>query len=240
MSGSSRPSVRAAAITFAAVATFAAPADSSAQGWHYPSFQLPVTSRRELNFAVADVGDDPGRTSVVFQLRNTPGRVQVSFDLGLVDRPGVNGASAVVGAGLARSISARSDPIRLLPTIGAYATIGEPRKVIRVPVGISVGGRLPLEGSLLLTPYLHPRLSLDACAGCASTGAGDDVAIGADVELGLDLTFTPALSVRLAAVLGSSAFVLGGGDAFGVSLAYRPAFARRSSAREAAKVAGSW
>ena len=225
------------------LAALLAPDAALAQGWNYPSFQLPVTTRRELNIGVAEGGDAPGGASVVFQFRNTPGRVLVSLDLGLLDRPAVDGASALVGVGLARSITARRDPIALLPTVGAYATIGDPAHVFRVPVGISIGGRLPLEGSLLLTPYLHPRVSLDVCSDC---GAGDgrigddDFDISADVELGLDLTFTPALSVRLAAVLGTDSFVLGDGDAFGVSLAYRPAFARRASAHEAAKRAGSW
>jgi hypothetical protein len=104
---------------------------------------------------------------------------------------------------------------------------------------------LPLEGSLLLTPYLHPRVSLDVCSECGGDARridddDDDFDINADVELGLDLTFTPALSIRLAAVLGTDSFVLGDGDAFGVSLAYRPAFARRSSAHRAASPAGSW
>jgi hypothetical protein len=232
----------AAAIVLAALL---APDAAAAQGWNYPSFQLPAITRRELNFGVAEGGDPPGGASVVFQFRNAPGRVQVGVDIGLVDRPGVDGASAVVGVGLARSITAARDPIALLPTVGAYATIGDPANLFRVPVGISIGGRLPLEGSLLLTPYLHPRVSLDVCSECGGDArrigdADDDFDINADVELGLDLTFTPALSVRLAAVLGTDSFVLGDGDAFGVSLAYRPAFARRSSAHQAASPADSW
>lgn len=234
--------------TAAAAATLLAlfSADTvEAQGWNYPSFQLPVTTRRELNFAVSEGGDAPGGASVVFQFRNAPGRVQVGLDIGLVDRPAVHGASAVVGVGLARSITAARDPIALLPTVGAYATIGEPTNLVRVPVGISIGGRLPLEGSLLLTPYVHPRVSLDVCAGCVvaarqSVGDGDDFDINADVELGLDLAFTPALSIRLAAVLGTDSFVLGDGDAFGVSLAYRPSFASRPTSRPTAAPAGSW
>lgn len=243
MSGPSSVARRgAAAIVLAALL---APDVVSGQGWSYPSFQLPVTARRELNFGVAEGGDAPGAASVVFQFRNTPGRVLVSMDLGLLDRPGVGGASAIVGVGLARSISAARDPLALLPTVGAYAAIGDPANVFRVPVGISVGGRVPLEGSLLLTPYLHPRVSLDVCGDCRGGnipfGAeDDDFELNADVELGLDLAFTPALSVRLAAVLGSDSFVLGDGDAFGVSLAYRPAFARRASAPGAAQRAGSW
>lgn len=232
----------AAAIILAALL---APDMASGQAWSYPSFQLPVTTRRELNFGVAEGGDAPGAASVVFQFRNTPGRVLVSVDLGLLDRPGVDGASAIVGVGLARSITAARDPIALLPTVGAYAAIGDPANVFRVPVGISVGGRVPLEGSLLLTPYLHPRVSLDVCGDCGGgnlrfANEDDDFDVNADVELGLDLAFTPALSVRLAAVLGSDSFVIGDGDAFGVSLAYRPAFARRASAHGAAKRAGSW
>lgn len=237
-----------AGLTVAAAAillSLAVPEPAPAQGWNYPSFELPVTTRRELNFAVAEGGDAPGGSSVVFQFRNAPGRVQVGVDIGLLDRPGVEGASAVVGVGLARSISSARDPIALLPTVGAYATIGDPTNLVRVPVGISVGGRLPLEGSLLLTPYVHPRVSLDVCAGCAVAqrqpgSEGDDFDINADVELGLDLAFTPALSVRLAAVLGTDSFLLGDGDAFGVSLAYRPSFARRSTARPASPPGGSW
>ena len=241
--GSSRLGAASAGVA-AALLALVVPDQAWAQGWNYPSFELPVTTRRELNFAVAEGGDEPGGASVVFQFRNTPGRVQVGVDIGLLDRPGVDGASAVVGVGLARSISSARDPIALLPTVGAYATIGDPANLVRIPVGISIGGRLPLEGSLLLTPYVHPRVSLDVCADC---GAGarqpaddDDVDINADVELGLDLAFTPALSVRLAAVLGTDSFVLGDGDAFGVSLAYRPSLARRSRSRSSATPADSW
>ena len=41
-------------------------------------------------------------------------------------------------------------------------------------VGIVVGHRFLLEGDLALTPFVHPRLSLDLCNDCAS----DDTEFG--------------------------------------------------------------
>lgn len=204
------------------------PAGARAQGWNYPSFQLPITVRRELNFAVADGGDVDGGTSAILQFRQAPRRAQFALDLGLVNRPGVGRASVAGGVALARALGSRNDPLAVLLTAGAYATVGDPYDLFRVPIGASIGRPLPLEGSLLLTPYVHPRASFDICTDCGPRSAlpgdrADDADLNLDVELGLDLAFTPALSIRLAAVVGSDSFAFGDGDAFGVSLAYRPA-----------------
>ena len=198
-----------------------AAADAGAQAWNYPSFQPPRIIDREYNFAVADGGAHTG-TSFVFQWREgmTPGN-QLSLDVGLAD-PDFTGNKLLVGGQFAHQIllSSAQVPFDLLFTAGVNGAFGN-GSLLRIPFGVSIGRRFPLEGGLAITPYVHPRLAVDVCSGCDRNGGNSTV--GLDFDLGADFQFSPQFSLRFSALVsGSDYFSDNSGDAFGLSLAWRP------------------
>ena len=196
-------------------------ARSHAQAWAYPSFQPPRVIVREYNFGIADT--DRGGSSLVFQWREQSGpRTQFSFDVGIADTEGGNSdLIAFGGIGLAQRLSAATNevPIDFLLTGGVYLAIGDVT-LLRLPVGLSLGHRFALDDGFAITPYLHPRVSLDICSDCG----GSD--IGLTFDLGANFQLSRSVSIRALAVFsGSEAF---DGDGFGISLAWTPpSLARR-------------
>jgi hypothetical protein len=79
-----------------------------------------------------------------------------------------------------------------------------------------------MGSGMALTPYLHPRVSLDVCSDCG----GSDSDIGLTFDLGLNFQLSRSVSIRGAAVFGGDDSF--GGDGFGISLAWTPpSLARR-------------
>jgi hypothetical protein len=207
-------------IALALVAVSIIPSFAGAQAWAYPSFQPPRIAVREYNFGLADA--DRGGTSLVFQWREQSGPLnQFSFDLGIADPEGQD--SDVIffgGVALGRKLgSATSEvPIDFLFTAGANLAIGGDF-FFRVPIGLSLGHRFDLDG-MALTPYLHPRLSLDFCSDCA-----DETDFGIILDLGVNFEITRSVAVRAAVFFGDEDSF--DGDGFGISLAWTPPGLRR-------------
>lgn len=199
----------------AAAALFVAAAPLGAQAFAYPSFQAPRTIAHEYNFGLAD---SDGATSLLFQWRAGRGaKSQLSLDFGVADTPA--DAALFIGGQFAQQLarSTADMPLDLLLTVGANIANGNDITIFRVPVGLSVGHRFPLEGGLALTPYVHPRLTFANCGDC---GLADDSDIGIEFDLGADFEFSPQFAVRLSALMaGNDTFV---DDAFGISLAWKP------------------
>lgn len=214
-----RTTTLASAVATAAALVGPAAATAGAQAWNYPSFQQPRTIDREYNFAVSDGGAHTG-TSFVFQWREgtTLGN-QLSLDLGLAD-PDYTGNKLLLGGQFAHQLVVTNAqvPFDVLLTAGANAALGG-GSLLRIPVGVSVGRRFPLEGGLAITPYVHPRLAIDVCSSCDR----DRSSVGLDFDLGADFQFSPQFSLRFSALFsGSDYFFRNSGDAFGLSLAWRP------------------
>lgn len=198
---------------------------AGAQGWNYPAFQLPTASLREFNLAVAD-GGAPG-TMFVFQWREAlAAGNQFNLDVGYAD-PESGDNRLVLGGGFATQLMrARADlPLDMLLTVGAYVALGNGDPLVRIPGGVSIGHRFPLQGGLALTPFVHPRLSLDVCGDCG-VGNDSDTELGLNFDVGVNMEVTPNLGLRFAAMFGGSD-LLGDDDAFGISLAWTPATLRR-------------
>jgi hypothetical protein len=176
---------------------------------------------REYNFGIADT--DRGGSSLLFQWREQSGpTTQFSFDLGIADTEGRNTDLIVFGGiALGHRLGSATDevPIDFLLTGGVYLAIGD-GSFFRLPVGLSLGHRFALDGSMALTPYVHPRVSIDVCNDCG----GSD--IGLTFDLGANFELSRTIAIRAAAVFsGSDSF---DGDGFGVALAWTPpALARR-------------
>ena len=219
-----RPSAAAATLLRAAagaIALLAAGAASAgAQAWNYPSFQQPRVTPREYNFGIADGGD--AGTTFLFQWREgVSQRDQLSLDVGLAD-PNCNGCDSkfLIGGQFAHQLATSSAqmPFDMLFTVGANGAFGGGWSLVRIPVGVSVGHRFPLEGGMSITPYVHPRLSLDLCGNC---GTGDNSNASLDFDVGGSFDFSPQFSVRASASFSGSDY-LGNDNAFGFSLAWRP------------------
>ena len=210
--------VRLAAL---ALLTFSARA-AGAQAWAYPSFQPPATTTREFNFGFADAGG--AGTSLLFQWRERAGtRSQLSADFGIADPEG-RGRDNVLFLGgqyaYELSRSNRDVPLDFLLTVGAGVAFGN-QTSLRLPVGVSIGHRFPLESDLAITPYVHPRLSLDFCGGCS----GNESQLGISVDVGANVEITRVLALRASAFFGGSDRF--GEDGLGLSLAWTPPGLRR-------------
>jgi hypothetical protein len=219
---SKRTSSLAAAL-FAGVATVSAAAGANAQAWHYPAFQPPTIATREFNFAIAGGGDYG--TSGLFQWREGLGPdTHFSLDAGFTD-PDYADAGFLIGGGLGQRImrSTPDTPIDVILTGGVYGEFGSSVSLVRIPIGAVVGHTFPIEGSkLAITPYVHPRVSLDACV---SDCNGLDTKVKLNFDLGADFAVTQKLSFRGAIVIGG----VSAGDSqagFGFGVAFHPGRAR--------------
>ena len=189
---------------------------AGAQAWSYPAFQTPRIVEREFNIGVADGGI--AGVSAVFQWREQTGpRTQLSLDAGVADPDRGEHSSAVFGGGqfaYQLSTATNETPLDFLLTAGANVAISK-RPVFRVPVGIVVGHRFPLEGDLAITPFVHPRFSFDLCGKCTK-----DTELGLIFDLGANLEITRSLALRASAFFGGSNIF--DDDGFGVSIAWTP------------------
>jgi hypothetical protein len=230
----SRRDRRHSLLSAAAVLLLAAPAGVDAQAWSYPAFQTPRVTGRELNFGLADGG--PG-TTLLFQWREgRSARSQLSLDVGFTDDAwgGFREDDEVffLGGQFGQQLatSSPSMPFDILLTVGANFAVSDPVRVFRIPVGVSLGHRFPLEGLMAITPWIHPRISIDHFSWDRTFEIrrgvfvdDSDTDANVVVDLGGDFEFSPRFSLRVGATLGGGNFL---DDAFGVSLAWRPGGSR--------------
>lgn len=199
----------------------ALPARSHAQAWSYPVFQTPVVENREFNVGIASAGN-AGTTLLVQWREALASRSQFTLEAGLIapDRRGYSNLLAL-GAQYAFEVlrSTPDVPLDLLFTAGAGIALGDPA-TLRVPFGLNVGHRFELEQNMTLTPYVHPRLSLDFCGDC-----GESTGLGIDFDVGVSWEVTRRIALRGVAFFGGSD--LFGRDGIGFSIAYRPPGLRR-------------
>lgn len=209
--------LRAAAGVLALLVATAAGA--GAQAWNYPSFQPPRVTPREYNFGIADGGD--AGTSFLFQWREgVSARDQLSLDVGLAD-PNCNSCDNMflIGGQFGHQLTTANAqmPFDMLFTAGVNGAFGNGISLIRVPVGVSIGHRFPLEGGMAITPYAHPRLSFDFCGDCADNSHVD---LGFDV--GANFDFSSQFALRVSALFNGGDYAFGNDNAFGISLAWTP------------------
>jgi hypothetical protein len=204
-----------AVLASAAAMMTAAPA--GAQAWHYPAFQTPTIASREFNFAVAG-GGDYGTTGLAQWREGIGPDTHLAFDLGFASPSG--STFFLIGGGIGQRLfrATQETPIDLTLTGGIYGAFSSDFSVVRLPVGVVVGHRFPLSGGLALTPYAHPRLSVDVCASSCH-GTGTDLKVNFDI--GADFEVSRQLSLRSALTVGG---VSDGPSKVGVGfgIAFRP------------------
>ena len=190
-----------------------------AQAYNYPALQLPVLVEREYNFAAASAGK--AGTSLYVQWRESLQPAwQFSFDGGLAAPEKGDSRLLLAGALVWQALRATEDlPFDVALTIGAGFSSGNGFSVVRIPVGASVGHTFALERGFSLTPFAHPRLSLDRCSSCRA--GTSDSKLDVDVDLGVNFGINQQVAVRVAALLGGADY-LGGTNGVGFSVAWTP------------------
>ncbi|MDP1891928.1 MAG: hypothetical protein Q8K55_13625 [Gemmatimonadaceae bacterium] len=197
-----------------------APAVAGAQSYTYPSFQLPTLVEREYNFAAAD-GGRAGAT-LLFQWREAVSPLwQVGIDAGLADPDGNASSRLVLGGHVARQLTRATTefPFDVALTAGIGFSGVDGHNVTRIPLGASVGHRFLLDNGMSITPFAHPRLSLDRCNDCKLGEA--DGKLNVAVDLGGSVQLTDQVALRVAATAGGSDY-LGSGNGIGFSVAWTP------------------
>lgn len=190
-----------------------------AQAYFYPSFQPTRVAEREYNFALVDI-DDGGGTGLVFQWREGLGnpRAQFTLDAGFAD-PEAAGADArmMIGGGFAyQMVREREDmPFDMVFTGNVGASFGNDVTILRIPIGVAVGHRFPIENQFAITPFVHPRLSIDHLSFDGPGGDVSDTEVNLDIDIGGSFEFNPQMAVRLALLMGEA-------DAIGISFAWTP------------------
>jgi hypothetical protein len=191
----------------------------AAQAYNYPALQLPVLAEREYNFAAASAGK--AGTSLYVQWRESAKPAwQLSLDGGLAAPEKGDTRILLAGSVAWQALrSAEELPFDVAFTVGAGFSSGNGKNVVRIPVGASVGHTFELEGGFSLTPFVHPRLSLDRCSTC-NAGTSDSK-VDVDVDLGVNFEINKQVALRVAALLGGADY-LGATNGVGFSLAWTP------------------
>lgn len=99
--------------------------------------------------------------------------------------------------------------------VGVTAVPERDASVLRVPVGLVVGRRVP-AGEATVTPYAHPRVALDAFFRDEGPGPGpdgDETDLRLDLDFGVDVRTAEEWSVRLGFTVGRD-FTAGAGITF--------------------------
>ncbi|MBI2407623.1 MAG: hypothetical protein HYV19_04930 [Gemmatimonadetes bacterium] len=196
------------------------PALAYGQSYTYPSFQLPTLVEREYNFVAAD-GGRAGAT-LLFQWREAVSPLwQVGVDAGLADPDGNASSRLVLGGHVARQLTrATADfPFDVALTGGLGFSGVDGHNVWRIPLGASVGHRFALDGAMSVTPFVHPRLSIDRCNDCRAGDSGGKLNVA--IDLGGSLQVTDQVALRIAATAAGSDY-LGSGNGLGLSVAWTP------------------
>ena len=193
---------------------------ASAQAWSHPSFQPPHVVSRDFTFGVAAAGD--AGTTLLGQWREGISPVsQLSLEGGIADPKGEGThPHLLVGGQFAYQIATRTadQPLDFLGTAGAFAALGGGGSLIRLPVGVSVGHRFALEDGMALTPYVHPRVSLDFCGSCSGTSSE----LGIDFDVGASFEVTRELALRGSFFFGGSDLARRSANGFGLALTWTP------------------
>lgn len=196
------------------------PAVLRAQAFNYPSLQTPQASTRDYTAAL--VGG--AGTTLLFQWREGASRgMHWQLDAGIADPKGGADPLLFVGGGLGKELArATADqPLDVMLTAGAGAAFGGNNTVLRIPVGVSVGHRFALDQGMAITPYVHPRASIDVCSRCGRERDGRST-VSLNFDAGAFWQVNRNFGVITAASFSGSDVILGD-DTFAVGVRWTPA-----------------
>jgi hypothetical protein len=116
---------------------------------------------------------------------------------GIVNLDGDNGTNVVLGGHFRTRVLDATErfPLDGALTLGAGAILGDGPDSFVIPVGISLGRRILLEGSSTsFVPFVHPVL--------VPTLREDDSDVGFALGLGVDVRFSQTLDLRVSGGIG--------------------------------------
>jgi len=194
---------------------------ADAQASNYPSMQVPTVSTRDYTAAVSSGAG----TTALFQWREgwAPRR-HWQLDAGLIDRKGSDALSLFVGGGIGQEIARAGgdQPLDVLFTAHAGAAFGGGTTVVRIPVGVSIGHTFDLDQGMAITPYVHPRASLDWASGGGSGSGGSQSEVSLNFDLGVNFRVNAQFAVRAATAFTGSELA-GAQDTFAIGFNWTPA-----------------
>ena len=199
------------------------PGTVTAQASNYPSLQLPTASIRDYTGAIASGAG----TSVLFQWREgVASAMHLGLDVGLTDRKGSENLLGFIGGSIGSELlrAQGEQPLDMLLTGGLGFAFGGGATIVRVPLGVSLGHTFALEEGMALTPYVHPRVSLDLCSDCGRRG-NRRTELSLNFDVGVDFRVNQKFSVRVAGAFSGSDF-FGNNDSFAIGLNWRPGLVR--------------
>jgi hypothetical protein len=198
-------------LSIAALGAFLAVTASSevleAQAGRYPAMQPTRVAEREYNFAIADF---TGGTALIVQWREglDASRMQFTGDFGIAD--GNNNTALIFGGSLHFQLTETTQdfPFEMVVGGGLGVTAADNYRTFRIPFGVAIGHRFPLEKNFAITPFVHPRISLDRTRvdlPGGGTASGSDTNI--DIDIGGSFEINTQMQLRMAATLGDRSAV---------------------------------
>ena len=202
-----------------ALALLLAPTRADAQALNYPSLQVPTASTRDYTGALSG-GDG---TTLLFQWREGwSARRHLQLDVGIADRKGSESLLMLVGGAFGQELLRASgdQPLDLLFTGGVGMSFGDGVSLLRVPIGLSIGHTFDLDNGMSLTPYVHPRASIDVCSNCGNRSDSQSE-LSLNFDLGLNFQVNREFALRVAGAFSGSDLV-GTEDSFAVAFVWTP------------------
>ncbi|CAN5810998.1 hypothetical protein BH23GEM9_BH23GEM9_14750 [soil metagenome] len=187
-------------------------APAAAQAWDSPSFFSPRPGEDIGLYVLKVEGIDDIGISAIWRME---GNINLGVRAGIIGRD-----HYAIGAEFYRPLNllGPQSPLLMSWILGVGATFNDVT-MLRVPLGLSVGTSFGTPGSVLLTPYVHPRAALDVSAYDLPGGQEQtDTDVRFEIDLGADANLGESFVVRVGATIGES-------NVFGAGIAYR--FSRR-------------
>jgi hypothetical protein len=182
----------------------------SAQAWDSPTFFSPRPGE-DLGLYLIQP-DDGGETGFAGIWRQS-GNINLGVRVGLAGSDHIH-----VGAEFYNTLDLLGPQSGILMSwvLGLGATFNDVT-ALRIPLGISAGVDLG-TGSMVLTPYVHPRVALDVAI--YDNQAGEEVTdtdINVPVDIGVDAALGEQFVVRVGATFGDGRTIFGAGVAYRLS-----------------------
>ena len=172
----------------ALVALLLAPASAAAQSTGTPVFAAPYRAieRSELGVSLSDPG---AGLAVEGFYKAAKGKWDIGFRAGFQDNNGGDTPILLGIDGRSKLVQhSESFPLDGALTVGVGANLYDGGNLMLIPIGISLGRRVQLEGdNVSFVPYFHPVLTPIFGGGDSdllfSVGLGADVKVGGNVDL---------------------------------------------------------
>jgi len=186
--------LRTTVLFMSALATVSTAAWAQATGT--PSYNAPYRAFERSEIGIVVSFPNGGSTAFEGVYRRANGRFDLGFRAGILDTQGPGDAIILLGAeARQRVITHNTDfPLDGALVVGLGAWLVSDNSFLIIPVGLSLGRRIDVEGSAVsIVPYVQPTLSL-------LFGNGSDV--GFTLGLGGDFRLTRSFDARISAGIG--------------------------------------